>query len=43
MSTVPVPFLDLVAQQAEVLDDVMTDLAQVMASLVSSADRTSPP
>lgn len=32
MSAVPVPFVDLVAQQAEVLDDVMTDLAQVMAS-----------
>ena len=32
MSTVPVPFLDLVAQQAEILDDVMADLGQVMAS-----------
>lgn len=32
MSTAPVPFLDLVAQQAEVLDDVMADLAEVMAS-----------
>ncbi len=30
MSTVP--FLDLVAQQAEVLDDVMADLGQVMAT-----------